>query len=97
MSLHIGQTIAITPENFKYLAKYKGLILSYSSVLDNTILYVYYNHIYHNYYSIKKHQFNACDTCPGNIMVYSWHRMAAGHKYTVVAYNKSTTNLKKLH
>lgn len=94
MDLHIGQTIAITPEDFKHLAKYKGLVLSYTSVFDN-ILYIYYNHAYNNYYTIPNHEFSTRDTCPGIIIHYSWKRMAAGHKYTVVAYRKCTANLKK--
>ena len=97
MNLHIGQTISITTENFKHLAKYRGLVLSFSAILDNSILYIYYNHTYNNYYTIPSHEFNTRDTCPGIIVQYSWRRMAAGHKYTVVAYSRCTANFKKLH
>ena len=96
MDLHIGQIITITPEDFKHLAKYKGLVLSYTSVFDN-IVYIYYNHTYNNYYTIGNHEFSIRDVCPGVAMQYSWCHMAAGRKYTVVAYNRCTANLKKLH
>lgn len=96
MDLHIGQTISITPEDFKHLTKYKGLVLSYTSVFGN-IMYIYYNHAYNNYYTIPNHEFSIRDVYPGVAMQYSWCYMAAGRKYTVVAYNKCATSLKKLH
>lgn len=90
--MQIGQKITITPERFKYLAKYKGLVLIRE--FCNNTFFLYYCPRQGEYVSSIKSLYY--EGIPGTPMNASWNSMSNGKMFTIHKINNSTT-LKHLH
>lgn len=89
--MQIGQRITITPEKFKHLAKYSGLVITYG---DQYIKYMlYYDPAQDGYVSSIENLYHL--NSPGTPLQHSWHRMRSGRHFEV--YKINPTTLKHLH
>lgn len=91
--MQIGQKITITPEKFRYLAKYRGLVLIRESSFGLTVM-LYYCPIQGEYVSSIKSLYY--EGIPGTPMNSSWNSMSNGKVFTIHKINNPTT-LKHLH
>lgn len=91
--MQIGQKITITPERFKYLAKYRGLVLIHESSFGSTFMLYYCSRMNQYVSSIKSLYYEGI---PGTPMNASWSRMSNGTIFTIHKINYPTT-LKHLH
>lgn len=90
--MQIGQKITITPDKFKYLARYRGLVLTRESCGSTFMLY-YCPRINKYVSSIKPLYHEGISGTPINA---SWHLMNNVTTFTIYDL-QHTTNLKHLH
>ena len=91
--MQVGQKITITPEKFRYLARYRGLVLANESSCDLTFM-LYYCPRKDQYVSSTKSLYY--EGIPGIPMNASWSRMDNGNMFIIHKIDYPTT-LKHLH
>ena len=91
--MQIGQKITITPEKFRYLAKYRGLVLVNESSFGSTFMLYYCSRMNQYVSSIKSLYYEGI---PGTPINASWSRMSNGTTFTIHDL-QNTANLKRLH
>lgn len=91
--MQIGQKITITPEKFRYLAKYRGLVLVHESSYGSTFMLYYCSRMNQYVSSIKSLYYEGI---PGTPINASWSRMSNGTIFTIYDLQHAT-NLKHLH
>ena len=90
--MQIGQKITITPDKFKYLARYRGLVLIHETSYKT--FFLYYCPRINQYVSSTKYLYY--EGIPGTPINASWDLMDNVTTFTI--YNlQHTTNLKHLH
>lgn len=89
--MQIGQKITITPDKFKYLARYRGLVLIRKTSYNTFFLY-YCPRINQYVSSIKSLYYEGI---PGTPINASWDLMSNGIMFTI--YKIGPTTLKHLH
>lgn len=90
--MKIGQKITITPEKFRYLARYRGLVLTRKSC--GTTFMLYYCPVQDQYVSSIMSLYHA--NISGTPINASWHLMDNGTTFTIYDLQHAT-NLKHLH
>ena len=90
--MQIGQKITITPEKFKYLARYRGLVLTRESCGSTFMLY--YCPVQDQYVSSIGSLYHA--NMFGTPINASWNLMTNGSIFTIYDLHHAT-NLKHLH
>lgn len=89
--MQIGQKITITPEKFRYLAKYRGLVLIRET--SHNTFFLYYCPVMNQYVSSIKSLYY--EGLPGTPIHASWDLMSNGTMFTVHKIDHAT--LKHLH
>lgn len=89
--MKIGQKITITPDKFKYLARYRGLVLIHA--YRHTKFMLYYDPAQDDYVSSVESLYHL--NSPGTPLQASWNRMRHGQYFEV--YKINPTTLKHLH
>ncbi len=90
--MQIGQKITITPEKFKYLARYRGLV--FIREFGGYTFFLYYCPRMNQYVSSIKSLYYKGR--PGTPINASWNLMNNGSIFTIYDLQHAT-NLKKLH
>ena len=90
--MKIGQKITITPEKFRYLARYRGLVLTRESCGSTFMLY--YCPVQDQYVSSIRSLYHA--NMSGTPINASWHLMSNGNMFNIYKIDYPTT-LKHLH
>lgn len=90
--MKIGQKITITPEKFRHLARYRGLVLTRESCGSTFMLY--YCPVQDQYVSSIRSLYHA--NVSGTPINASWRLMDNGITFTIYDL-RHATNLKHLH
>lgn len=89
--MQIGQKITITPEKFRYLARYRGLVLIRETSCN--AFFMYYCPRMNQYVSSIKSLYY--EGLPGTPIYASWDLMSNGAMFTIHKIDPAT--LKHLH